>query len=104
MCPDARIVVRVVSKHLDELEFLCRQYRGARRSPEYVAADLSVLEGRIESHLEALTIAGDEITSLLGAKLSQEDANAAFTPASVLRRSNREDLARTATAAFMGAT
>jgi hypothetical protein len=103
MCPEARIVVRVVSRHLDELEFLWGQYRGARRSPEYVAADLSVLEGRIESHLDALRVAGDGITGMLGEKLSQEDANAAFTAASVLLRSNRDDLARTVTAALMEA-
>jgi hypothetical protein len=94
------VTLGTLSKHLEDLRDLWRQRRRLERSPEHVASDILDLDDRIEAHLDALRIAGEDLAPLMEAGLASEDPAGAFVAAYVLLDLGREDVARRVVGVF----
>jgi uncharacterized protein (TIGR02270 family) len=77
------IIPEIISQHAEEAAFLWLLRNHGVQAPHYSLADLAHLDGRVESHIDGLRIAGDEGWEIVTNELPWEEAGELFT-ASVL--------------------
>lgn len=69
----------VLSQHAEDAAFHWLLRDAAVRAPHYSLADLAKLDGRLEAHLDGLTIAGDAGWEIVKNELAWEEAGEVFT-------------------------
>jgi uncharacterized protein (TIGR02270 family) len=89
----AVIIPEIIREHFESYAFLWRQWLAARRSPDFVAAELAPFEERMEAHLDGLLVAGERALPLVEAGLTDEAAAAALAAGYALLAMDRDDAA-----------
>jgi len=92
-----------LQRHYTELQRLWGERQSALRSPRYTMREFSVLEQRIETHVEELQAAGIELLPVLEEGLTSEDPAASFAAAYALLRLENETATLAVIQAFSGA-
>lgn len=99
----SKLIGALLEEHLDELEFLWAQRRGALRSPRYSPHELCELEERIEAHVQGVLVGGAAGVPFCAERLAAEDTDAVFAAAYALLRLNDAPAAERVVNAFLEA-
>jgi uncharacterized protein (TIGR02270 family) len=78
---DARIVPEMLMRHSEEAAFLWILRDAATQQPHYSLSDLARLDSRVDAHIDALRIAGDDGWAICNESLRVEEAGEIFAAA-----------------------
>ena len=66
------VIAEIVSQHAEEAASLWLLRSDALRAPHYVLKDIAKRNGRVEAHLDGLSVAGEAIARITGLSLEKE--------------------------------
>jgi len=89
--PPNMIIEQIVSQHAEESAFLWLLRDDAIKAPHYDLADLQVLEGRVEAHLDGLRVAGEEAWPFCQEGLDQKETGEVFAAGFTALDHSRDD-------------
>jgi uncharacterized protein (TIGR02270 family) len=98
-----KFMVGLFTEYFEELGFLWGQRRRALDSPKRTLRELKDLEDRIEAHVDALVVAGEQVVSMAESALSADDPLAVFAAAYALLRQETVPAAQAVMQAFLQA-
>ena len=81
------MIAGILEEHLEEAEILWARRRGARYSPDFDLAQLEVLEGRLEAHLDGIALGLDGLRPSCAEAIEGGDEDRTFVAAALLLRS-----------------
>ncbi|MCD4721613.1 MAG: TIGR02270 family protein [Desulfobacula sp.] len=85
------IIPEIMSQHAEEAAFLWLQRNYAVHEPHYSLSDLTLLDDRVEAHIDGLRIAGNEGWEIVKDELAWEEAGEVFTASILAFESDIED-------------